>query len=180
MFYIKLNSKFKPYWTRSYWHVQITVSQPSKFPKPPPNQILTARNPKITLAGSSMTITLCRLYPQQRNCWVKIKEMSNYKGGTTQVSHEALSEWLWRFWPMWSGLIRNVSRNSAQLFRGFLVVAVRQQDRKCAPVHLHFRRCFENRVSWIFLDIVSACCIRLLTPTYLTGRAVQTERAILS
>lgn len=55
-------------------------------------------------------------------------------------------------------------------------VADRQQRRKCAPVHLHFRRCFEDPVSWIFLDIVRSCCIRLFTPTNLAGREVQRGR----
>lgn len=134
MFYIKPNSKFKPDWTQSYWHIRIIVSQPSKFPKPPPNQILTARNPEIKLAGPLITITLCQLYPQ-RNCCVKIKEMSVKLHGTNYASDtrgafrfpvpRASGGTVWWVWRMWGWAVPKVSRNSAPLFKGFLVLCGR-------------------------------------------------------
>lgn len=147
MFYIKANPKVKPCWIQSYGHIRITVSQPSKFPKPPPNQIPTARNPKITLAVSLMTITLCRFYPTEKllskNGALRFPipcgdrdEFGRCDGGPSPKSPLTLLSFLKTSW---------------------FSVADRQQARKWTPGHLHFRHSFENRVRGIFLDIINSC-----------------------
>lgn len=113
----------------------------------------------------------CRLQGNR----VEIKEMS-----VKVLSGFRCSEWrLWWVWPMWRWAVPKVSLNSAQLFKGFLVLC----GRSPAGQEAHSSAFTFQTLFWkscrldIFRhhDLLLQCrsFIRLLTPMWLTGRDVR-------